>query len=119
MKKQTINTSRKKEAGDNALDRDQPGPVSVSPEDSKTPSYTHNADKSAPIDPHLYAKNKPASGESTEKADASDKVLDRDQPGPVSVSPKDQDKPSYPHNTDESEPIDPNPADQSEHSKKA
>jgi len=47
-----------------------------------------------------------------------DDVLDRDQPGPVSVSPKGKEKPSYTHNADKSDPIDPHLADQSGYSKK-
>ena len=45
--------SGEKNVEDDALDRDKPGPVSVSPEGKEKPSYTHNADKSDPIDPNI------------------------------------------------------------------
>lgn len=38
-------TSSQKNAGENILERDQPGPVSVAPEGKDKPSYTHNTDK--------------------------------------------------------------------------
>lgn len=116
-KKSAMSTSQGKKGEDDALDRDQPGPVSVSPKDKKKPSYTHNADESDPIDPHLSEKKKPKP-KGGDKEEDSEEVLDRDQPGPVSVSPKDKDKPSYTHNADETDPIDPNLVDQSGHSKK-
>lgn len=101
---------------DNVLERDQPGPVSVSPKGKDKPSYTHNADKTDPIDPHLSDDNPPnrTSGEKNVENDA----LDRDKPGPVSVSPEGKDKPSYTHNADKTDPIDPHLADQSGYSKK-
>lgn len=113
-----MSTTQGKKDEDDALDRDQPGPVSVAPEEEKKPSYTHNADKTDPIDPHLSDENKLEPRDSASKAEADEKALERDQPGPVSVSPKDKDKPSYTHNADKSDPIDPNLADQSGHSKK-
>lgn len=86
------------------LDRDKPGPVSVSPKGKQKTSYTHNADKTDPIDPHLSDNNPPA-GSSGEK-NVEDDALDRDKPGPVSVSPEGKDKPSYTHNADKTDPID-------------
>lgn len=101
---------------DDVLDRDQHATVSVSPKEKEKPSYTHNADNTDPIDPHLSDDNPPDSvpGEINVEDDA----LDRDKPGPVSVSPEGKEEPSYTHNADKSDPIDPHLADQSEHSKK-
>lgn len=94
------NSSQKK-AGEKVLDRDQPGPVSVSPEGQDKPSYTHNADKTDPIDPHLGGEESPdkTGGDKNVEDDA----LERDKPGPVSVSPEGQDEPSYTHNVDDSD----------------
>ncbi len=108
-------SAKDKTEGD-ILERDQSGPVSVAPEGQENPSYTYNADKSDPIDPHLSDKNPPgsASGEKNVENDA----LDRDKPGPVSVAPEGQENPSYTHNVDKTDPIDPHLADQSGYSKK-
>lgn len=83
------------------LDRDQDSPVSVSPEGEEKPSYTHNADKSDPLDSHLSDDNSPDKTSGSKKVD--DDALDRDQDSPVSVSPKDKEKPSYTHNADSSD----------------
>lgn len=112
----SMNVSGKENVEDNALDRDKSGKVSVSSEGKEKPSYTHNADKTDPVDPHLSDKNSPGSSSSPKNVE--DDALDRDKSGQVSVSPKDKDKPSYTHNADKTEPIDPNLADQSWHSKK-
>jgi hypothetical protein len=112
----TINLSDKNNTKDDILDRDKPGPVSVSPEGKDKPSYTHNADKTDPIDPHLSDNNPP--GSSSRPKDVEDDALDRDKPGPVSVSPEGKDKPSYTYNADKTDPIDPHLADLSKHSKK-
>lgn len=55
--------SGERDVAHDALDRDKPGPVSVSPVGKERPSYTYNADKTDPIDPHLadqsgYSKRK-------------------------------------------------------------
>ena len=91
-------TSSQKNAGDNVLERDQPGPVSVAPEGQDKPSYTHNADKSEPLDPHLGGEKSP--GKDSSKKNVDNDAMDRDKPGPVSVAPEGQDKPSYTHNAD-------------------
>lgn len=83
------------------LDRDQDSPVSVSPEGEEKPSYTHNADKSDPLDPN-FSDDKPSKNVVGSK-NVDDDTLDRDQDSPVSVSPKDKDKPSYTHNADSSD----------------
>jgi hypothetical protein len=101
---------------DDVLDRDQPGPVSVSPKGKEKPSYTYNADKTDPVDPHLSDNNPP--GSISGEKNVEDDALDRDKPGPVSVSPEGKEKPSYTHNADKSDPIDPHLADQSGYSKK-
>lgn len=93
------------------LDRDKPGPVSVSPKGQDHPSYTHNADKSEPIDPHLSDKNPP--GKTLGAIHTEDDVLDRDKSGLVSVSASDRGDTSYTYNADKSDPIDPHLADQS------
>lgn len=111
-----MSVSGNENTGDDALERDQPGPVSVSPKGKEKHSYTHNADKSDPIDPHLSDSNPPG-GSSGEK-NVEDDALDRDKPGPVSVSPEGKDEPSYTHNADKTDPIDPHLADQSGYSKK-
>jgi len=85
----------------NILDRDQPGPVSVATKEDGKPSYTHNADKSDPIDPHLSDDNPPEKASGSKNVE--DDALDRDQPGPVSVAPGDGKKPSYTHNADSSD----------------
>lgn len=118
-KKQTSNTmnlSDKKKTEDDTLERDKPGPVSVSPEGKDKHSYTHNADKSDPVDPHLSDENPPGSSSSPQNTE--DDALDRDKSGQISVSPEGKGKPSYTHNADKSDPIDPHLADLSEHSKK-
>ncbi len=97
-KKDPKSTSSQKNAGENILDRDQPGPVSVAPEDKDKPSYTHNADKSEPLDPHLGGGKKPE--KTGGRTNVDNDALDRDKPGPVSVSPEGEDKHSYTHNTD-------------------
>lgn len=107
----TINLSKNKSVEEDALNRDKPGPVSVSPEGEDKPSYTYNADKTDPIDPHLSDKNPPGSSSSPKNVE--EDALGRDKPGPVSVSPKGKDKPSYTYNADKTAPIDPNMADQS------
>ncbi len=114
--KTQMSVSDNDKAEKDVLDRDKPGPVSVSPKGEKKPSYTHNADKTDPIDPHLSDNNPPAAIPGGKNVD--DDALDRDKPGPVSVSPKGQEKPSYTHNADTTDPIDPHLADQSGHSKK-
>ncbi len=105
----------KNSSQEDVLDRDQPGPVSVSPEGKEKPSYTHNADKTDPIDPHLGGEKSPEKTPGAENVE--DDALDRDKPGPVSVSPEGKDKPSYTHNADKTDPLDPNMADQSGYSK--
>ncbi len=90
-------TASQKNTNDKVLDRDQPGPVSVAPEGQDKPSYTHNADKSEPLDPNYGGEKSP--DKSSGKKNVEDDALDRDKPGPVSVSPEGEDKPSYTHNT--------------------
>ncbi len=105
QEKKTISTDTNTEdinkAEENILDRDQSGPVSVSTDDDGKPSYTHNVDKSDPIDPHLSDDNPPDSAPGS--SDSEDNTLDRDKASPVSVSTEDNGKPSYTHNADDSE----------------
>ncbi|MEE4241174.1 MAG: hypothetical protein V2I36_06890 [Desulfopila sp.] len=112
----TMDLSNKNTAKNDVLDRDTPGPVSVSPGGDDKPSYTHNADKTDPIDPHLSGKS--FSSNSSSPGNVEDDALDRDKTGPVSVSPEGKDKPSYTYNADKTDPIDPHLADMSEHSRK-
>lgn len=65
------------------LNRDQPGPVSVSSEEQGHPSYTYNAEKSTPYDPHLSEENPPGRVEGQKNTE--DDALDRDKPGPLSL----------------------------------
>ncbi len=111
----TMNFSGKENVKDNVLDRDKSGKVSVSPGDNEKPSYTYNADKSDPIDPHLSDNNPPDSARSEKNVE--NNVLDRDKSGKVSVSSEDNEKPSYTYNVDKSDPIDPHLADLSGNSK--
>ena len=110
-----MNFSGKQNAEDDVLDRDKSGKVSVSPGDKEKPSYTYNADKSDPIDPHLSDKNPPDSAASEKNIE--NDALDRDKSGKVSVSPGDKEKPSYTYNAEKSDPIDPHMADLSGQSK--
>ena len=91
-----INTSE-----DKILDRDQDSPVSVSPEGEEKHSYTHNAEKSDPLDPN-YTDDAPT-GKTSDNKNVEDDVLDRDQDSPVSVSPEGEKKHSYTHNADSSD----------------
>ena len=70
--------------GDRLLDRDQHSPVSVMPEGDDEPSYTYNAEKSEPYDPHLSDKN--PTGSAKGKKNVGNDALDRDRPGSVSVT---------------------------------
>ena len=101
--------------GEAILDRDQHSPVSVSAKDKGgEPSYTHNAETTEAYDPHLEDRNKPGRRDSAGRKKTDAAALDRDQPGPVSVSPKNkEDDPSYTHNAETTEAYDPNLADQS------
>ncbi len=111
-----MSASSNKNTQEDVLERDQPGPVSVASKSKDKSSYTHNADKTDPIDPHLSDSNPPKSTSGAKNVE--DDALDRDKPGPVSVSPEGKDKPSYTHNADKTDPIDPHLADQSGYSKK-
>ncbi len=75
---------------DAILNRDQSGPVSVSSDKQGHPSYTYNAEKSEPYDPHMSDENPP--GRSPAAKNTEGDALDRDKPGPVSVSSRDRQK---------------------------
>ena len=78
-----------------------PGRYLWHPRAAEKSSYTHNADKSEPLDPHLGGEKSPDG--STGKKNVEDDALDRDKPGPVPVSPEGKDKPSYSHIADQSD----------------